>query len=246
MSTSCHALLEEEGRSSRSFPCASCKKECLVELLATYLLVFLGPASVIVTSSALGVGLSPTESITIIGASFAVTVGGSIILFGKISTPQMNPVITLSAWLTAKLRKELVIPLTLFQLSGALVAGLTLRTIFNITDRSELGSTILAPGISPLYGVILETLGTCALTLVALLASSRFQDKRKLALTVAFTLFLLILILGPLTGASLNPVRSLGPALASGYLKDLSVFIIGPYMGGALAAAIYYGLTKKR
>jgi glycerol uptake facilitator-like aquaporin len=106
-------------------------------------------------------------------------------------------------------------------------------------DLTSLGSTKLATGIDPALGIALEALGTFALALSALIAATRLKKSQHQALFVGGTLAILILLIGPSTGASFNPARSLGPALAAGYLSNLSVYFVGPIAGALLAGLIF-------
>jgi len=99
-----------------------------------------------------------------------------------------------------------------------------------------------------LEGIALEAAGTFVLALVALIASSRIRRAGTQALVVGAVLFLLILVLGPLTGAGFNPARSFGPALAAGFFDDLHVYILGPVAGGlsaALAFRVLYWMSRE-
>ncbi len=87
--------------------------------------------------------------------------------------------------------------------------------------------------------MLLETVGTFILAMSGFLASLRIHKKPGEAALIGTTLFLIILALGPLTNASLNPARSLGPALASGNLTNLYVYVIGPLAGGLIAGLLF-------
>jgi glycerol uptake facilitator-like aquaporin len=220
-----------------SFPCAHCKKECLSELLGTYLLVVLGPSSIIISSL---FTLGKIESLLFIAASFGTTVGLVILLLGEYSGAVINPAITVGATFAKILHSKYFIPYLFFQITGGLLAGLTLRIIFgSFASSIDLGSTKLGIGVNPILGIILEVLGTFVLTTSALIASSHIKGAKWQALLVGSTLFLLILLIGPLTGAGFNPARSIGPALASGYLGNLYVYFVGPIIGAVLAGLIY-------
>ena len=104
---------------------------------------------------------------------------------------------------------------------------------------ADLGTTRLAGVVSPFVGTLLEIAGTFVLAMSGFLASLRVHKKPGEAALIGSTLFAIILVLGPLTNASLNPVRSLGPALASGYLTNLYVYFIGPLAGGLIAGLVF-------
>ncbi|MHB8567590.1 MAG: MIP/aquaporin family protein [Nitrososphaerales archaeon] len=224
-----------------SFPCSKCKKECLAELIGTYILVLAGPASVILVSLMPLIGI---EALTLIALTFGGTVGILILLLGKYSGTVINPAITVAAASVRLLRKDLIVPYLFFQLMGGLLAGITLRYIFLSVDTTSLGATKLANGINPILGIVIESIGTFFLALSALIASARLKKTHHQALLVGATLFTLIIFIGPLTGAGFNPARSLGPSIASGYIENLYVYFIGPVIG-ALFAGIAFRAIKE-
>jgi MIP family channel proteins len=213
------------------------KKESLTELVGTYVLVVIGPASIIATSA---LSISEPLALCLVALAFGGTVSMVILGIGRYSGSIINPAITLAAASANLLRKELVVPYLLFQMTGGILAGLTLRLMFlSLGNSTKLGSTILAGSISPDLGIALEAIGTFVLSSSALIATIRIRQPRYQALLVGTTLFVLILLIGPLTGAGFNPARSLGPSLASGYFPDFYVYIVGPIIGATLAGVLF-------
>ncbi len=132
------------------------------------------------------------------------------------------------------------LPYVSFQLLGGLLGAFTVKLVFSQFGSSvDLGTTKLASGVSVPVGILLETGGTFVLATSGFLASLKIHKKPGEATLIGSTLFVIILALGPLTNASLNPARSLGPALASGYLTNLYVYWIGPLAGGLIAGLVY-------
>lgn len=223
-----------------SFPCAGCRKQCLSEMLGTSLLVFFGPGSIIVASA---LGFAPLQTLEFVAAVFGGTVALVIVFLGSLSGAYINPAITLGGALAGLLRRELILPYVLFQTAGGLVAGLCLRVAFGASGSgTDLGSTRLASGVSPVEGVLVEMAGTLVLTMAALTAGSRVSGRAAKALLVGGTLFVLILLVGPLTGASFNPARSLGPSLFSGYLSNQLIYYVGPTLGAGCAGLMFGAL----
>src|SRR2546428_9309605 len=101
-------------------PCSSCKKECLSELIGTYLLVVVGPASVVLTS--LIPNLSSVGTLAFIALAFGSTVGLVILFLGKYSGAVINPAITFGATLARTLHSKYFVPYLFFQIAGALLA----------------------------------------------------------------------------------------------------------------------------
>jgi MIP family channel proteins len=228
---------------SSSFPCAKCKKECFSELVGTYVLVFIGPASIVSLSL---VSVSGLAALALVAVAFGGTVALMILAFGKHSGSVINPAVTVAVASAKLLKKDLIVPYLFFQLLGGILAGLTLRLVFLSALNSTLfGSTQLATGLSPFLGLVLEFIGTFVLATSALIASTRIKKTKYQALFVGMTLSILILFIGPLTGAGFNPARSLGPSLASGYFTNLYVYFIGP-VAGALVAGLLFRVIRNR
>ncbi|HVH16405.1 MAG TPA: aquaporin [Candidatus Angelobacter sp.] len=228
-----------------SHPHASRRARCLSELLGTYLLVLIGPGTVEAIS--LAQGITPFDALLIIGFAFGATVALVILLLGRISGAHINPAITLAHTIAGKTTLEMILPYVSFQVLGGLLGAFTVKLIFSQYGfPADLGGTKLAGGVSPLVGILLETAGTFVLAMSGFLASIRIHKKPGEAALIGSTLFFTILALGPLTNASLNPVRSLGPALASGYLTNLYVYLIGPLAGGLIAGLVFRFLERPK
>jgi len=197
-----------------------------------------GPSSVILVSL---LSLSSTPvALLLVALTFGATVGAIIIVLGEHSGAVINPALTLAAASARLIKTNLVIPYITFQTAGGILAGLTLRLVFTpLGDATSLGSTKIASGINPVAGIALETLGTFVLAMSALAATAWMSRARSQALVVGGTLAILILFIGPLTGAGFNPARSLGPALASGYWSNLYVYLVGPVLGALLAGLLF-------
>jgi MIP family channel proteins len=213
-------------------------KKCILELIGTYALVVAGPSSIILLSM---LSLSSTpEAILLIALTFGGSVSIIIIILGEHSGAVINPALALAAASARLLKGNLVIPYILFQTAGGLLAGLTLSFVFGpLGDATSLGSTKLASSVGAMTGLALEALGTFILALSALAATAWISRARLQALAVGCTLSILILLIGPFTGAGFNPARSLGPALASGYYSNLYVYMVGPFVGALLAGLLF-------
>lgn len=207
------------------FPCSGCKKECLSELLGTYLLVTIGPTSIILAS--LAPSLGSLESLVLIGFSFGATIAIVMVLLGIHSGGVINPAITIGARLARTLQSRYLIPYISLEILGGLLAGIILRIFPSTSSLTNPGSTRLSAGIYPILGIVIEASGTFVLTISALVATSYVKSPKLQALLVGSTLFIMILLIGPQTGAGFNPARSLCPALASDYFDNLTSTLLG-------------------
>jgi MIP family channel proteins len=209
-------------------------------MIGTYLLVLFGAGSIVLVAA-----LPSDMALLIVATVFGATVAVMMVLFGARSGAHINPAISLSSALSRTLKANLFLPYVTFQVAGALLAGLSLRLLFSL-DTSQLGSTQLSVGTSPLSGFLLEVLGTFVLACSALFVPRVVKNRFVQSLMVGLTLFVLIVLIGPLTGASFNPARSLGPSIFSGYFTDLPIYLAGPLIGGACAGILAASMNKKR
>jgi glycerol uptake facilitator-like aquaporin len=201
----------------------------VAEALGAYVLVLAsaGPTSSFGTLAAATVG--PAQALAP-GLALLVLV----LLFGLPGLGGFNPAVTLGLVLGGRLAPSRLLPSWLAQFGGALAAGFTLRLLLR---SSLLGTTNThMPGLAALA---LEALLTAWLVWVFLASTEREVPLLHAALAVAATLSMAIFWAAPLSGASMNPARSLGPALAAGDLSDLWIYLLGPFLGAVLGAKAY-------
>ena len=219
-------------------------RRCISELVGTYLLVLVGPASVVALPQLHVGGLI---ALVVVALIFGGTVAIIIERLGTYSGAIINPALTLASFSAKLISGRLGVLYVISQFVGGVVAGLTLRLIFSsASDLTSLGSTKLATGIGPLMGITLEALGTFVLAFSALTATTVVEKPKYQALLVGGTLAVLILAIGPFTGAGFNPARSLGPAMAADYLSNISVYFIGPIAGAMFAGLIFRSRAQIR
>jgi aquaporin Z len=151
---------------------------------------------------------------------------------GNVSGAHINPAVTLGFAFAGRLSWREVLPYVGSQLTGALVAAAVLRFMF--PEHSTLGSTL--PGVPVTGAFLMEVLLTFLLMFVILNVSTGHMEKGVMAgVAVGGMVALAALFGGPVSGASMNPARSLGPALVSGQFTDLWIYILAPAIG-AMAA----------
>lgn len=205
----------------------------LAEWLGTYALVACGTAAIVVDGQTHQLGLGG------IAATFGLLVVVVIYTFGDLSGAHCNPAVTVSFWAAGRFVGKRVPAYVVAQLLGALAASATLRLLVPGAAGTSLGGT--QPTIPPGAAWLLEVLLTAGLLLVILRVSAGAREKGIIAgLAVGAVVALEALVAGPLTGASMNPARSLGPALVSGQLDNLWLYLTAPMAGAGLAA----GLTR--
>jgi glycerol uptake facilitator-like aquaporin len=157
-----------------------------------------------------------------------------VLLFGPVSGASFNPAVTLGLVLAGRLPKGRLVPYIVAECAGALAAGLVLRILLRSTVIGI--TTTQMPGLA---AVLLEALATGWLTFAILVVTEKDLPLIAVAGGIGGTLTVLALWVGPLTGGSFNPARSLGPALASLDFSDLWIYLVGPFLGGAAGASVY-------
>lgn len=203
-------------------------KAIIAELMGTYALVLAGCGAVVVNS--LHTGALGNAGIA---AAFGLTVWLLIELFGPISGAHLNPAVSLGLAISGQLPWRLWPGYVSAQCLGAILASLTLWCWFG--DVANLGST--QPSASVSLAFALELLLSAFLMAVVLRAGSASRGTPA-SLLIGATIALEALVAGPVTGASMNPARSLGPALISGQCQQLWLYLLAPCLGTLLVAAV--------
>lgn len=202
------------------------------EALGTFALVFAG-CGAIVTDSERGGALGVVG----VGLVFFLVLLAAIASLGHVSGAHFNPAVSLSFALTRHLPGRDLTAYVAAQLAGALAAALLLLVVWP-GHPAGLGATM--PSIGAGRAVVVELVLTAFLMLVIMsVATDTRAVGAPAALAIAAAVGLAAIAFGPLTGASLNPARSLGPALVAGRLDDLWVYLAGPLAGAPLGALAY-------
>ena len=212
-------------------------RRAVAEFVGTFALIFVGAGSI---ATAAGVR---DPSLVGIALAHGLTIAVMVSAVGHISGGHFNPAVTLGFLVTRRMAPAIAGAYWVAQLAGAVVGAALLKVIFpdQLTDQTRLGATVLAEGINPLRGVLLEAVLTALLVWVifATAADPRGTFKSIAGLAIGLTITLDILIGGPLTGASMNPARTFGPALVQNVWDDFWIYYVGP-AAGAVAAALAY------
>lgn len=203
----------------------------LAEFLGTFAIVLFGTGAIVVNAQFPG-----TIGHMGISLAFGAIVTISIYLFGQISGAHFNPAVTISLAADKRFEKNLVLPYLLAQFSGGIAASFLLAALF--TENETLGATLPSVNVIPCF--LLELFLTFFLMLTIFSFEDGQQDKKKFAgIVIGILIFLEALCAGPLTGASMNPARSLAPALVSGHTEHLWVYLSAPVAGSLLAIVVW-------
>ncbi len=202
-------------------------KKNLAEFIGTFALVFCGTGAIVINDVTSG-----AVSHVGIAATFGAIVTAMIYAFGSISGAHINPAVTIAFSFTDRFDKKYLIGYIIAQLLGALLASGVLRFLF--MEHSNLGATM--PFDSWHQTFILEIILTYFLMIVILFVSNDKSVQQFTGLAVGATVLLEAMFAGPISGASMNPARSIAPALVSGNLSDLWIYILAPIIGAVLAS----------
>jgi aquaporin NIP len=205
-------------------------RRLVAEALGTFALVFFGAGAIMVAAKygsfgQLGIALA-----------FGLVIAAMVYALGHISGAHLNPAVSLGFALSRHFPWRLVGGYWVAQCAGAIAAAFLLRA--SLGDVADVGATM--PSDSDGQSLLWEVVLTFVLMLVIMaVATDTRAVGEAAALAIGGAVALGALVGGPVSGASMNPARSLGPALAAGELGDLWIYLLAPLLGAALGAVAY-------
>lgn len=210
-------------------------KKYAAEFIGTFALIFCGTGAIIINQVYPG-----SVGNTGISLTFGLIVSVMIYTFGSISGAHFNPAVTLGFASLKLFPAREVMPYILAQIAGALAASFLLKFLFPL--NAGLGST--HPAAGQIQSAIFEFLLTFFLMLTILFISQGSDKTKPLAgLIIGAVILLEAQFAGPVCGASMNPVRSLAPAIASANFQDLWIYLISPIFGSLSASLVFKGFA---
>lgn len=201
-------------------------KQYFAELLGTFTLVFAGTGAIIINDLSGG-------SITHVGIAltFGLVVMTMIYTVGDVSGAHLNPAVTFGFWIARRFPLRKLLPYILSQCAGAILASATLRLLF--PRHPTLGATLPTGSLGQAF--VLEIILAFFLMFVIINVSHGAKEKGLMAgVAIGAMVGLEALFAGKITGASMNPARSIAPAIVSGNIKDLWLYLIAPLIGATL------------
>jgi aquaporin Z len=209
----------------------------ITETLGTFILIFCGTGAIVINQQTGGVighlGIALT---------FGLLVMTLIYAFGNISGAHFNPAVSIAFTVARKFPANKLVPYIFSQLLGAVMASFFLKILF--PQNEMLGGTL--PSGTEIQSFILEIFLAFFLMLVILNVAHGSSEQGLFAgIAIGSTVLLEALFAGPISGASMNPVRSIAPALVSGHLEHLWIYIVAPIIGAILAVPVWKFISNK-
>ena len=198
----------------------------LAEALGTFALVFLGCGSVILSETG---NFNPQ----LIPFVFGLTIASCVYLLGNYSGAHFNPAVTIGFFMNKEISAKDTVIYIVVQILSALFASLLHNVVF--TEKHSFGTTTLSTTF--ISGTVAEIFCTAFLMLVILLVTR--NDNKIYGLAIGGAVTVSALLIGDMTGASLNPARSIGPMLLYGNITEIWFYILFPIVGSSICAVLY-------
>ncbi len=204
----------------------------IAEAVGTFILVFIGCGAILVNESSGGAlghaGIAMTFGLTVMTVIFAI---------GHVSGAHINPAVTIALVMIKRISLRKMVWYCMAQVAGAVLAAIALK--YTVATGTSLGVTMPAGGLSQAF--LMETLMTAFLVfMVVSLVTDPRASSSLAAIAIGGVVTVDAFVGGPITGASMNPARSFGPAIVSGQLDHLWLYIIAPIVGGMIGAGLYW------
>ena len=217
-------------------------KAALAELIGTAILVFAGTSvatAAILERATAGPSYDSLAIALVFGLALAALVGA----LGHVSGAHLNPAVTLGLAATNRFPRPYVPAYIVAQLLGGIIGSLATWLTYGGPARAtaKLAATYPADGVGDFRALLVEILVTFILVFVimAVATDDRVPSAAIAPIAVGFALALGVFIAGPVTGGAVNPARALGPMIVAGDLSSFWLYILGPIIGGVLAAFVY-------
>jgi MIP family channel proteins len=211
-------------------------KNLVAEFVGTFALIFIGAGAVAIDKGGL-VGAALAHGLVVVAFVYA---------YGHISGTHINPAVTLGLLIAGEIEFVAAIGYWIVQFLGGILGALVLNAV--LPNPGDLGVTILSEGVGAAQGLVIEIVLTFFLVNTIFNTAVSGKAGNFAGLAIGLTLIFCILMGGPLTRASLNPARTLGPAIFSTDPQwgNIWLYFVGPCVGAILAALLYIGVLKDK
>ncbi len=212
------------------------------EFIGTFALVFIGGGAII-TSPMLAQQAAVVNIAFAHGLILALLVSATMRISGH-----LNPAVTAGFLVTRRIEPMMAVVYWIAQFTGAIVAAYTLKALYpaSIVAATRLGGQSISADITLLQAIALEAIATFFLVVVVFGTAVDPRGPKVGGFAIGLTVTAGILGIGPLTGGSMNPARSFGPAIVTHLFEGQAAYWIGPFLGGIVAALLYDKLFMPR
>jgi aquaporin NIP len=213
-------------------------RKYIAEIIGTFSLVFCGTGAIVIDQHSGG-------AITHVGIAitFGLIVSAMIYALGNISGAHFNPAVSIAFWFAGKFPRRELLPYISSQAIGAFTASAALKFLFPANET--LGATL--PAGPAMQSFVLELILTFILMFVIVNVANGSKEQGMFAgLAIGSVVLLEAMFAGPVCGASMNPIRSIAPAVVSGHVEHLWVYITAPILGAVVAVICWMGLQQKK
>jgi len=219
-------------------------KKYAAEMLGTFVLVFMG------CGSAVFLGAAADGGHFAVAMAFGLSIVAMAYTIGGVSGCHINPAVSLAMFLDRRLGGKDFAGYVAAQVIGAVIAAAVLRLFVGVgvpDMTGGLGTNAVGGAGGPVGALLIEMILTFIFVLVILAVTANERMTAVAGIVIGLTLVFVHIVGIPLTGTSVNPARSIGPALMVGgaAVRDLWVFVVGPLAGGVLAVLVYKGVVSK-
>ncbi|MCD6066403.1 MAG: family channel protein [Bacteroidetes bacterium] len=212
-------------------------RKYIAEIIGTFALVFCGTGAIVINQQTGGVITHAGVAVT-----FGLIVSAMIYALGDISGAHLNPAVSIAFWVAKRFPAKELVPYILSQAIGAFIASVALKFLFPTNET--LGSTL--PAGAAMQSFVLELILTFILMFVIIHVATGSKEQGMFAgLAIGSVVLLEAMFAGPICGASMNPIRSIAPAIVSGHTEHLWVYISAPILGAVIAVFSWMILKQK-
>jgi MIP family channel proteins len=220
----------------------------LAEFVGTFALIFIGAGAIVASGNEIS-GITPGAGLVTIALAHGLVIGTMVSAVGHVSGGHFNPAVTTGLWVARRIGSGEAVAYVVTQLVGGIAGAAVLRWVVpeSFWEPAALGATQYI--VSDVQAIAIEAILTFFLVWVvfATAVDPEGSFNKVAGLAIGFVIAMDIMMGGPFTGASMNPARSLGPAVATGDYTGIWVYFIGPVIGATFASLAYdLGVLRRR
>lgn len=216
-------------------------RKYIAEVVGTFILVFVGSLAILSIGRGTQIGLDP--NIVAIALGFGLALLAALYAVGEISGGHFNPAVSFGAFLDKRLALSGLIGYVIAQVAGAVLASVGIAWVAD-TDAVAATATVPGAGVGGGTAFLVEVVLTAIFVMVILKVTASADQKSTVFLAISLTLVAIHVAAVPISGASVNPARTLGPAIVGTTGTDLWIYLVAPFVGAAIGWVLYKVTTE--